>query len=129
MQDIPYDQAVGLLFYLAVATRPDITQFSRNPGMRHWRAVKHLFRYLKGTIDYKLTYSPPLTPPTPTPTMLAALKQDTLPLAMSSRWAVVRFLGLLALSTDEGSWLGNPLALQFAVRVWVQAFLSLQALN
>ena len=65
MQDIPYDQAVGSLFYLAVATRPDIARtvgnlarFSRNPGMTHWRAVKHLFRYLKGTIDYKLTYSP-----------------------------------------------------------------------
>ena len=26
--------------------------------MAHWRAVKHLFWYLKGTIDYKLTCSP-----------------------------------------------------------------------
>ena len=65
MQDVPYGQAVGSLFYLAVATRPDISRtvgnlarFSKNPGMAHWKAVKHLFRYIKGTLDYKLTYSP-----------------------------------------------------------------------
>ncbi|KAL7278649.1 hypothetical protein ACG7TL_007650 [Trametes sanguinea] len=65
MQDVPYGQAVGSLFYLAVATRPDIARtvgnlarFSKNPGMAHWKAVKHLFRYIKGTLDYKLTYSP-----------------------------------------------------------------------
>ena len=62
MQDVPYGQAVGSLFYLAVATRPDISRtvgnlarFSKNPGMAHWKAVKHLFRYIKGTLDYKLT--------------------------------------------------------------------------
>jgi hypothetical protein len=60
----PYLQAVGSLMYLAVATHPDIAysvgvlaRFSKNPGPLHWKAVKHLFRYLKGTIDYKLTYS------------------------------------------------------------------------
>ena len=65
MQKLPYSQAVGALFYLAVATRPDIARtvgnlarFSQNPGMTHWKAVKHLFRYIKGTLDYKLTYSP-----------------------------------------------------------------------
>ena len=65
MQDIPYGQAVGSLFYLAVATRPDIARtvgnlarFSQHPGMAHWKAVKHLFRYIKGTLDYKLTYAP-----------------------------------------------------------------------
>jgi hypothetical protein len=26
--------------------------------MAHWKAVKHVFRYLKGTLDYKLTYAP-----------------------------------------------------------------------
>lgn len=62
---MPYINAVGALAYLAVATRPDIAyavgvlvRFSKNPGKRHWRAVKHLFRYLKGTLDLKLTYSP-----------------------------------------------------------------------
>jgi hypothetical protein len=65
MKDIPYINAVGALSYLAIATRPDISytvgvlaRFTKNPGMQHWKAVKHLFRYLKGTLDYKLTYSP-----------------------------------------------------------------------
>lgn len=46
-------------------TRPDIaytvsvlSRFNSNPGPEHWKAVKHLFRYLKGTMDYSLTYSP-----------------------------------------------------------------------
>jgi len=63
MHSVPYLQAVGALMYLAVATRPDISytvgvlaRFSKNPGPLHWKAVKHLFRYLKGTMDYKLTY-------------------------------------------------------------------------
>ena len=51
--------------YLAISTRPDISysvgvlsRFSANPALQHWAAVKHLFQYLKGTLDYKLTYSP-----------------------------------------------------------------------
>ena len=69
MRSIPYLQAVGALMYLAIATRPDISytvgvlaRFSKNPGPHHWKAVKHLFRYLKGTLDYKLTYSPTSSP-------------------------------------------------------------------
>jgi hypothetical protein len=65
MEGVPYINAVGALNYLAIATRPDISytvgvlaRFTNNPGMQHWKAVKHLFRYLKGTLDYKLTYSP-----------------------------------------------------------------------
>ena len=51
--------------YLAISTRPDcmhpvgvLSRFSSNPGKEHWNAVKHLFCYIKGTLDYKLTYSP-----------------------------------------------------------------------
>jgi hypothetical protein len=65
MQDVPYLSAVGTLQYLATSTRPDISfavgvlaRFNQNPGIEHWKAVKHLFRYLKGSLDYKLVYAP-----------------------------------------------------------------------
>jgi hypothetical protein len=65
MRSAPYIHAVGSLLYLAISTRPDIAyavgvlaRYNSNPGKAHWLAVKHLFRYLKGTLDYKLTYAP-----------------------------------------------------------------------
>lgn len=63
MKTVPYQRAVGKLNYLALTTRPDISfavsrlaRFSSNPGPEHWKAVKHLLRYINTTIDYKLTY-------------------------------------------------------------------------
>jgi hypothetical protein len=67
--EIPYLEAVGALQYLALHTRPDIAyavgylgRFNHCYGETHWKAVKHVFRYLKGTLDYKLTYQGPLEP-------------------------------------------------------------------
>ena len=68
MKTVPYISAVGSLLYVAIATRPDIAytvgvlaRFNTKPGKAHWAAVKHLFRYLKGTLDIKLTLSPDTT--------------------------------------------------------------------
>jgi hypothetical protein len=68
MRSVPYISAVGSLLYLAIATRPDIAytvsvlaRFNTKPGPAHWAAVKHLFRYLKGTKDYRLSYTPDST--------------------------------------------------------------------
>ena len=65
MEKVPYLSAVGTLQYLATTTCPDISytvcilaHFNCNPGLEHWKAVKHLFHYLKGSLDYKLVYSP-----------------------------------------------------------------------
>ena len=65
MRAYPYAQLVGSIMYLAIATRPDISyavgllgRYSANPGLAHWKAAKHLLRYLKGTMDLKLTYAP-----------------------------------------------------------------------
>ncbi|KRZ49324.1 Retrovirus-related Pol polyprotein from transposon TNT 1-94 [Trichinella nativa] len=63
MQLIPYRAAVGSLIFLMNCTRPDISfevskvaQFAENPGLSHWKAVKRIFRYIKGTEDLKLVY-------------------------------------------------------------------------
>ena len=59
-----YLSAIGSLLYLSMQTRPDIAfavaylaRFSACPGEAHWKAVKHLFRYIRGTLDYRITYS------------------------------------------------------------------------
>lgn len=61
---IPYREAVGSLMYLANATRPDIafavndlSRFNIQHAEPHWRAVKRVFRYLKGTIHYALKFT------------------------------------------------------------------------
>lgn len=61
MDKIPYSSAVGALLYLANATRPDISyavgqtaKYCASPLLAHWKAVKRIFRYLKGTSDLGL---------------------------------------------------------------------------
>ncbi|XP_071694001.1 secreted RxLR effector protein 161-like [Rutidosis leptorrhynchoides] len=46
------------------STRPDIafivgklSRFTSNPNAIHWRAVVRVFKYLKGTMDYGITYT------------------------------------------------------------------------
>lgn len=61
--NLPYRNLIGALMYLSVATRPDIAhavsylgQFNAYYGKEHWAAAKRVIRYLKGTIDLKLTF-------------------------------------------------------------------------
>jgi hypothetical protein len=64
MSQVPYLSAVGSLQYLAMMTRPDIAYlacFNSNPGPEHWKpehwkVLKHLFHYVKGTFNHNLTY-------------------------------------------------------------------------
>ena len=63
MKNVPYQEAIGSLMYLAQCTRPDIiyavnklSRYNTNPGPKHWSAVKHLMRYLCGTASNKLEY-------------------------------------------------------------------------
>ncbi|KNZ49495.1 hypothetical protein VP01_4978g1, partial [Puccinia sorghi] len=62
---INYRSHTGLLNFLACQTRPDLapavsilSSFNSNPGIKHWSQVLHCWKYLKGTMDLKLTLRP-----------------------------------------------------------------------
>ena len=63
MNKVPYLSAIGSLMYAMMCTRPDIChavgmtrRHQSNPGQEHWKPVKRILRYLKGTTDYSLCY-------------------------------------------------------------------------
>lgn len=67
MRNVSYAELVGALMYLAVTMHPDIAhavgvlaRFSSNLGPAHWTAFKHLYHYLQGTKEAKLSYAPDL---------------------------------------------------------------------
>lgn len=58
-----YREAVGSLIYLMTCTRPDLSwvlsklsQYLSKPNEQLWSTVKHVMRYLRGTIDQELCY-------------------------------------------------------------------------
>jgi hypothetical protein len=59
-----YQRAIGCLTYAATISRPDLStavsvlsKFMSNPGVEHWKGVKRVLRYVRGTLDYGLMYS------------------------------------------------------------------------
>eukprot|EP00253_Pinus_taeda_P004184 PITA_04184 len=64
MSRVPYANVVGNLMYMMVSTRPDIShvvevviRFMANPGEEHWRVVKWVLRYLRGTCDHCILFN------------------------------------------------------------------------
>ena len=58
-----YRSLVGSLLYIGKQTRPDIlnvvnqlSRFFKKPDNTHWKAAKDVLRYLKGTINLRLTF-------------------------------------------------------------------------
>jgi len=49
-----YDMVCTVLLACAVSV---VRKFISNPGRQHWNAVKWIFKYLKGTIDYGIMFS------------------------------------------------------------------------
>lgn len=63
MTHVPFASVVGSLIYAMVYTRPDIahvvgalSRYMSTPRKEHWIAVKRVFKYLRGMMDYAIYY-------------------------------------------------------------------------
>jgi len=63
MSTVPYLQVIGSLLWCVQTVRVDLAmpvgllaRFAASPGREHWRAVKWLLRYLKGTATLGIIY-------------------------------------------------------------------------
>jgi hypothetical protein len=64
MENTPYASALGSLMYAMLFTRPDLcyavgllSRYQKNPGIEHWKQIKHALRYVKATLDYSLCFN------------------------------------------------------------------------
>ena len=64
ISQLKYSQMIGSLLYIANKSRPDISyavgrlsRYTHSPSKEHWVALERVFKYLKGTLDYSLSYS------------------------------------------------------------------------
>lgn len=69
--DVPYQQLIGSIMYLAVYTRPDISfsvsflsQFNNIHTKDHWVSAKRVLKYLKGTKDMGIIFKKSCKPMT-----------------------------------------------------------------
>ena len=72
MATVPFRSLLGSLVYAAHSIRPDISyavsavaKFCQNPGIPHWKALKRVLKYLKGTRNYGLCFAAPFNESTP----------------------------------------------------------------
>nr|GEW59390.1 hypothetical protein [Tanacetum cinerariifolium] len=64
VSQLEYSRVIGFLMYVMTCTRPDnafdvgkLSRYTSNPGTQHWQAIQLVLKYLKKTMDYRLTYT------------------------------------------------------------------------
>lgn len=134
-----YQGANGSLLYLALGTRPDIAyaviklaQFSSNPSVAHWTAIRRTMAYLHGTMDYNIVLASPTEPPNLVG-YFDSLYADDINDRHSTSGYVFYYMGgpvswrskkqqVLALSSTEGEYISATAAAKESQ--WIVSFLS-----
>ncbi|GJR59821.1 zinc finger, CCHC-type containing protein [Tanacetum coccineum] len=64
VSQLEYSRVIGCLMYAMTCIRPDIafavgklSRYTSNSNTQHWQAIQRVLKYLKKTMDYKLTYT------------------------------------------------------------------------
>jgi hypothetical protein len=64
VSQLEYSRVIGCLMYAMTCRRPDIafavgklSRYTNNPSAHHWQAIQRVFKYLKRTMDYSLSYT------------------------------------------------------------------------
>ncbi|GKE51974.1 hypothetical protein Tco_1487130 [Tanacetum coccineum] len=64
VSQLEYSRVIGYLMYVMTCTMSDIafvvgklSRYTSNSGTQHWQAIQRAMKYLKKTIDYRLTYT------------------------------------------------------------------------
>ncbi|GJU83884.1 zinc finger, CCHC-type containing protein [Tanacetum coccineum] len=64
VSQLEYSRVIGYLMYDMTCTRPDIafvvrklSKYTSNPDTQHWQAIQQVLKYLKKSMDYRLTYT------------------------------------------------------------------------
>ncbi|GKB49612.1 hypothetical protein Tco_0900365, partial [Tanacetum coccineum] len=64
ISQLEYSRVIGCLMYAMTCTMPEIefvvgklSRYTSNPGTQHWQAIQNVLKYLKKTMDYRLTYT------------------------------------------------------------------------
>nr|GEX94061.1 zinc finger, CCHC-type [Tanacetum cinerariifolium] len=63
VDQLEYSRAIGCLMYAMTSTRPNIayavgrlSRFTSNPSRQHWKAITRIFKYLRSTMNYGLSF-------------------------------------------------------------------------
>ena len=138
MRNKPYRSILGKINWGANGTRSDLIQstsvlsrYQDNPGPAHWKAMLHLMAYIKGTLDYSITYHRGVSI-TPITYVDASFADDFDTRRSTAGYGVWMAGGLVswsskrqptvALSTTEAEYMSMTRAVQQVM--WMYAFLD-----
>nr|GFA01842.1 hypothetical protein [Tanacetum cinerariifolium] len=109
VDEVEYSRAIGCLMYAMTSTRPDIaydvgklSRFTSNPSRQHWKAITRVFKCLRGTMNYGLSYvGYPLVLEVCSYTSWINHAEDS---SSTSRWVFLLRRGAISWASKKQTW-------------------------